>query len=132
MIITRILSLGLVLMFALIATSDAVYSAQPLAPCCSLRDGTWVVTRTGKPASPAQVRAMEASSRTGVPCCALKNGVWVVTRTGMPASSAQIQTMEQSQSKAASPKGTTGSSTGGTMGSSNPAPAESHGGGGHK
>ena len=87
MIITRILSLGFVLMFALIATSDAVYAENP---CCTLRDGTWIVTRTGKPASPAQVRTMEASSRTGVPCCTLKNGAWVVTRTGMPASSAQI------------------------------------------
>ena len=107
MIITRILSLGFVLMFALIATSDAVYAENP---CCTFRDGTWVVIKTGKPASPAQVRTMEAPTK-GV----LKRGARVVT-----------------QSNAASPKGTTGSSTGGTTSSSNPAPAESHGGGGHK
>jgi hypothetical protein len=127
MTINRILSLGLVLMFALIATSDAVYAE---LPCCTLRDGTWVVTRTGMPASPAQVRTMEASTKTGVPCCTLRNGTWVVTRTGMPASPTQVQAMEKSQATS-SPK------AGSTMGSSNPAPvggsAESHGGGGgHK
>jgi hypothetical protein len=127
MTITRIISIGAAVMFALIAPSDAVYSAEP---CCTFRDGTWVVTKTGKPASPAQVRTMEASPRTAGPCCALKNGVWVVTRTGMPASPAQIQTMEQS--RAAKTGGTMGSSTGGTTSSSNPTPAESHGGGGHK
>ena|ERR1700693_4733299 len=96
MTITRIISIGAVVMFALSATSDAVYSAQP---CCSLKNGAWIVTKTGKPASPAQVRTMEKSQA--------------------PASI-----------KAASPK------TGGTMGSSNPAPvggsAEPHSGGGHK
>ena len=98
MTITRIISIGAVVMFALSATSDAVYSAQPLGPCCALKNGVWVVTKTGKPASPAQVRTMEKSQA--------------------PASI-----------KAASPK------TGGTMGSSNPAPvggsAEPHSGGGH-
>jgi hypothetical protein len=113
MTIARIIGIGAVLMFALIATSDAVYAE---LPCCALRDGTWVVTKTGKPASPAQVRIMEN------PCCTLKNGAWVVTRTGKPASPAQVQTMEQSRA----------AKTGGTMGSSSPTAAEPHGGGGHK
>jgi hypothetical protein len=51
-------------MFALaigIATFDAAYAA---GPCCSVRNGVWVVIKTGKPASPAQIRTME-QSQTG-------------------------------------------------------------------
>ena len=96
MTIAWTLILGIVVMFlsaAATAALDPVYAA---TPCCSLKDGAWVVTKTGKPASPAQVRTMEKSQA--------------------PASI-----------KAASPK------TGGTMGSSNPAPvggSAEHGGGG--
>ena len=64
MTITRILSIGIVTMFALavgIATFDPTYAANP---CCSVRNGVWIVNKTGKPASQAQIRAME-QSQTG-------------------------------------------------------------------
>ena len=57
----RIISIVIVAMFALavgIASFDAVYA---LNPCCTLKDGTWIVTKTGKPASPAQIRTMQPS-----------------------------------------------------------------------
>jgi hypothetical protein len=59
--LTRIISIGVVAMFALavgIASFDPVYA---VAPCCTLKDGTWIVTKTGKPASPAQIRTMGTS-----------------------------------------------------------------------
>jgi len=67
MTITRILSIGVVTMFALaigIATFDPTYAA---LPCCSVRNGVWIVNKTGKPASPAQIRTMEKlqQSQTG-------------------------------------------------------------------
>jgi hypothetical protein len=61
MTIARIISIGVVTMFALaigIATFDAAYAA---GPCCSVRNGVWIVNKTGKPASPAQIRTMEQS-----------------------------------------------------------------------
>ena len=61
MTIARIISIGFVVMFALavgIASFDPVYAA---LPCCALKDGTWIVTKTGKPASPAQIRTMGTS-----------------------------------------------------------------------
>ncbi len=68
MTITRIISIGIVTMFALaigIATFDPVYAAgEPSIPCCSVRNGVWIVNKTGKPASPAQIRTME-QSQTG-------------------------------------------------------------------
>ena len=57
----RIISIVIVAMFALavgIASFDAVYA---LNPCCGLKDGTWIVLKTGKPASPAQIRTMGTS-----------------------------------------------------------------------
>ncbi len=67
MTITRIISIGIVTMFALaigIATFDPVYAE---LPCCSVRNGVWIVNKTGKPASPAQIRTMEMfqQSQTG-------------------------------------------------------------------
>ena len=64
MTITRIISIGIVTMVGLaigIAAFDAVYAANP---CCSVRNGVWIVNKTGKPASPAQIRTME-QSQTG-------------------------------------------------------------------
>jgi hypothetical protein len=58
MTIARIIGIGIVSMFALaigIASFDTTYAEQP---CCTLKDGTWIVTKTGKPASPAQIRTM--------------------------------------------------------------------------
>jgi len=65
MTIARIISIGIVTMFALavgIAGFDPVYAG---APCCALKDGTWIVTKTGKPASPAQIRTMGTSQPSG-------------------------------------------------------------------
>jgi hypothetical protein len=61
MTITRTLSISIAVMFALavgIASCDPVYAA---LPCCTLKDGTWIVTKTGKPASPTQIRTMGTS-----------------------------------------------------------------------
>jgi hypothetical protein len=58
MTIARTISIGAVVMFALSAALDPVYAA---GPCCALKNGAWIVTKTGKPASPAQVRTMEKS-----------------------------------------------------------------------
>jgi hypothetical protein len=61
MTIVRTISIAIVTTFALaigIASFDPVYAA---LPCCSLKDGTWIVTKTGKPASPAQIRTMGTS-----------------------------------------------------------------------
>ena len=58
----RIISIGIVAMFALavgIASFDPSYAGQP---CCTLKDGTWIVNKTGKPASPAQIRTMGPSA----------------------------------------------------------------------
>jgi hypothetical protein len=62
MTIARIVSIGAVVMFALIATFDAVYG---LVPCCTVKNGVWIVTKTGKPASPAQIRTMEKFQTRG-------------------------------------------------------------------
>ena len=67
MTITRIISIGIVTMFGLaigIATFDPTYAG---LPCCTVRNGVWIVTKTGKPASPAQIRTMEKfqQSQTG-------------------------------------------------------------------
>jgi hypothetical protein len=54
MTIARII--GIAGMFALavgIASFDPIYAA---SPCCTLKDGTWIVIKTGKPASPAQIK----------------------------------------------------------------------------
>ena len=80
MTITRIISIGVVTMFALaigIATFDPSYAAQP---CCSVRNGVWIVNKTGKPATAAQIRTM-----TLTPCCGYRNGVYVNLKTGQPA-----------------------------------------------
>ena len=83
MTITRIISIGIVTMFALaigIATFDPVYAAgEPSSPCCSVRNGVWIVTKTGKPATAAQLRTMNA-----LPCCSMRNGVYVNLKTGQP------------------------------------------------
>jgi hypothetical protein len=63
MTITRIISIGVVTMFAL-AIGIAFDPSYALTPCCSVRDGVWIVNKTGKPASPAQIRTME-QSQTG-------------------------------------------------------------------
>jgi len=64
MTITRIISIAIVTMFGLaigIATFDAAYAE---GPCCTVRNGVWIVNKTGKPASPTQIRTME-QSQTG-------------------------------------------------------------------
>jgi hypothetical protein len=79
MTITRIISIGIVTMFGLaigIATFDAAYAVNP---CCAVRDGVWVVIKTGKPATAAQLRTMHA-----IPCCAIRNGVYVNLKIGQP------------------------------------------------
>jgi hypothetical protein len=61
MTIVRIIGIGIVVTFIStigVANFDPVYAA---APCCSLKDGTWIVTKTGKPASPTQIRTMQTS-----------------------------------------------------------------------
>jgi hypothetical protein len=61
MTIARIISIGGVALFALaagIATFDSTYAA---GSCCTLKDGAWIVTKTGKPASPEQIRTVEKS-----------------------------------------------------------------------
>jgi len=58
MTIVRIISIGIVALFALIATFDATYAA---TPCCGLGNGVWIVLKTGKPASPAQIRTMQSA-----------------------------------------------------------------------
>jgi len=61
MTIARTISIGIAVMFALavgIASFDPVYA---LAPCCGLKNGVWIVTKAGKPASPAQIRTMGTS-----------------------------------------------------------------------
>ncbi len=58
MTITRIISIGVVTMFALaigIATFDPTYAENP---CCSVRNGVWIVNKTGKPATATQLRTM--------------------------------------------------------------------------
>jgi hypothetical protein len=65
MTLARIISIGILAVFASaigITSFDPVFAAQP---CCSIRDGTWIVTKTGKPASPAQVRTMGTSQPSG-------------------------------------------------------------------
>ena len=64
MTLARIISIGVVTMVALaigIAAFDPVYAQAPISPCCGLKDGTWIVLKTGKPASPAQIRTMGTS-----------------------------------------------------------------------
>jgi hypothetical protein len=59
--IVRIISIGIAVMFALavgIASFDPTYA---VGPCCALKDGVWIVTKTGKPASPAQIQTMQKS-----------------------------------------------------------------------
>ena len=61
MTIARIIGIGGVAMFAFavgIASFDPVYAE---VPCCTLKDGTWIVTKTGKPASPEQIQSVEKS-----------------------------------------------------------------------
>jgi hypothetical protein len=82
MTITRIISIGIVTMFGLaigIATFDLSYAATDQAPCCSVRNGVWIVTKTGKPATAAQLRTMNE-----IPCCGMRNGVYVNLKTGQP------------------------------------------------
>ena len=65
MLIARIIGIGIVTMFALavgIASFDPSYAG---VPCCTLKDGTWIVNKTGKPASPAQIRTMQKSQSPG-------------------------------------------------------------------
>jgi len=79
MTITRIIGIGIVTMFALaigIATFEPSYA---LTPCCAVRNGVWVVIKTGKPATAAQLRTMHA-----IPCCGMRNGVYVNLKTGQP------------------------------------------------
>jgi hypothetical protein len=59
--IARIISIGSVAMFVLAVGIAAFYPVYAGLPCCSLKDGTWIVTKTGKPASPAQIRTMGTS-----------------------------------------------------------------------
>jgi hypothetical protein len=61
MTLARFISIGILVMFASaigIASFAPIYAG---APCCSLKDGTWIVTKTGKPASPTQIRTMQTS-----------------------------------------------------------------------
>ena len=79
MTITRIIGIGIVTMFALaigIATIDPTYA---VSPCCAVRNGVWIVTKTGKPATAAQLRTMNE-----IPCCGMRNGVYVNLKTGQP------------------------------------------------
>ncbi len=62
MTITRIISIGIVTMFAVaigIAVFDPSYAGEP---CCSVRNGVWIVNKTGKPATAAQLRTMGTQS----------------------------------------------------------------------
>ena len=64
MTIARIIGIGSVAMFVFavgIASFDPVYAENP---CCSLKDGTWIVNKTGKPASPTQIRTMGTSQQS--------------------------------------------------------------------
>jgi hypothetical protein len=63
MTITRIISTGAVVMFALIAASDAVYG---LRPCCGYRNGVYVNLKSGKPVSVTPAASIKAASpKTG-------------------------------------------------------------------
>jgi hypothetical protein len=67
MTIARIISIGVVVMFALavgIATFDAVYAENP---CCAIQNGVWIVLKTGKPASLAQIQTMQKSQPSASP-----------------------------------------------------------------
>jgi hypothetical protein len=63
MTLARLISICILVVFASaigIASFDAVYAG---APCCALKDGVWIVTKTGKPASPAQIRTITSSPK---------------------------------------------------------------------
>lgn len=61
MTIVRIISIGIMMMVALIATFDAVYA---VVPCCAYRNGVYVNLKTGKPVKPpASIKA--AAPKTG-------------------------------------------------------------------
>jgi hypothetical protein len=64
MIITRIISIGIVVMFALIATFDAVYAE---SPCCTYRNGVYVNLKTGKPVTPPTSTIKASAPKTGGP-----------------------------------------------------------------
>jgi hypothetical protein len=104
MTITRIIGIGIVTMFALaigIATFDPTYAG---TPCCAIRDGVWVVLKTGKPATAAQIRTMTAG-----PCCGYRNGVYVNLKTGQPVTAPTAH-------EVASPKSGGQADPGGSMG----------------
>jgi len=61
MTIVRIISIGSVVMVASaigFASFDPTYAE---ATCCGLRNGVWIVLKTGKPASPEQIRTMQSA-----------------------------------------------------------------------
>jgi len=104
MTITRIIGIGIVTMFALaigIATFEPSYA---LSPCCAVRNGVWVVLKTGKPATAAQIRTMTAG-----PCCGYRNGVYVNLKTGQPVTAPTAH-------EVASPKSGGQADPGGSMG----------------
>jgi hypothetical protein len=111
MTITRIIGIGIVTMFALaigIATFDPTYAAMDQAPCCAVRNGVWVVTKTGKPATAAQLRTMHA-----IPCCGMRNGVYVNLKTGQPVTA---PTAHEAASPKSGGQAGGGSDPGGSMG----------------
>ena len=61
MTLARFISIGILVVFASaigIASFDPVYAE---VPCCTIKNGVWIVNKTGKPASPAQIRTMRTS-----------------------------------------------------------------------
>jgi hypothetical protein len=67
MTIARTLSIGIVAMFGLavgFASFPPLYAA---TPCCGIKNGVWIVLKTGKPASPAQIQTMEKSQPSASP-----------------------------------------------------------------
>jgi len=65
MTLARFISIGILVVLASaigIASFDPIYAA---LPCCALKDGVWIVTKTGKPASPTQIRTMTPKALDG-------------------------------------------------------------------
>ena len=61
MTIVRIISTGIVVMFGLAVGFASFAPLYALSPCCGIKNGVWIVLKTGKPASPAQIRTMGTS-----------------------------------------------------------------------
>jgi hypothetical protein len=58
MTLARIISIGVTTM---VASAIGIASTYAENPCCTIQNGVWIVTKTGKPASPTQIRTMQTS-----------------------------------------------------------------------